>query len=103
MIERLVPITLLALAACTADLRGVGSASADPGFGRTIGSNIAAQAIDMDPHYAGVPVEGGSGQRNVDALKRYQTGMVKQLEKVTGKSEVGGQGGATSVSGETPK
>lgn len=67
----------------------------DPEFGSTVDHNIVAQTIDMNPEYAGVPIEGGSGRRSAAAIGRYQAGEVKPLLKVTGESEVGKQGGAT--------
>lgn len=68
----------------------------DAEFGSTVEHNIVAQAVSMDPQYAGIPVEGaGSGRRSADAIGRYQAGEVKPLLKVTGESEVGKQGGAT--------
>jgi len=67
---------------------------ADPNFGLTVDANINAQAIDMTPEYAGVPMEGASGRRSADAYRRYQTGNVKKLLTVTGEAAVGAQGGA---------
>ena len=104
MTGRAAILVLVVLASgCTADLRGVGSPNADSGLGSAISNNIAAQTVDMNPTYAGVPIEGGSGQRSVDALRRYQAGAVKQLEKVNNRTEVGSQGGASSVVDAAPK
>jgi glycine betaine/choline ABC-type transport system substrate-binding protein len=66
----------------------------DSGLGQTVDSIIAAQAIDMYPEYAGVPLEGSNGKRSVDAYRRYQSGNVKKLLKQTGEAQVGSQGGA---------
>lgn len=66
----------------------------DSGLGQTVDSIIAAQTIDPDPEYAGVPLEGGNGKRSVDAYRRYQSGNVKRLLSVSGEAKVGGQGGA---------
>ncbi len=49
----------------------------DPAVGTAVQRNIAFQAVDLDPQYAGVPIEGGNGQRSVDAVKRYNSGTVK--------------------------
>jgi hypothetical protein len=76
--------------------------SRDNGLGETVDSIIAAQAIDMDPEYAGVPLEGGNGKRSVDAYRRYQSGNVKKLLKQTGEATVGAQGGATEQIITTP-
>jgi hypothetical protein len=74
----------------------------DPGFGLVTDGNIAAQTVDMRPEYAGVPIEGASGQRSADAYRRYQTGNVKKLYKTTGESAVGQQGGAVEQVVTTP-
>jgi hypothetical protein len=66
----------------------------DAGFGSTVDAMISAQAIDMTPEYAGVPMEGSNGKRSADAYRRYLSGNVKKLLSVTGKAEVGSQGGA---------
>lgn len=83
---------LLALATASA-LPTAASAGSDPQFGITVNNNIAAQAVDMNPRYAGTPMEGGNSQRSIDAYRRYQSGAVKELIKVNGKAEVGSQGG----------
>ncbi|GGE11113.1 hypothetical protein GCM10011529_16870 [Polymorphobacter glacialis] len=72
-------------------------AGTDPQFGITVSNNIAIQAVDMNPQYAGVSMAGGNGQRSVDAHRRYLSGNVKTLMKVDGKAEVGGQGGGQEV------
>lgn len=91
-------LALLPLAACAADgkLGRFGSPAADSSFGQTVNHNILAQTVDTDPRYAGVVMEGGSGQRSADALKRYRTGTVKALLKSNSKSSVGEQGGASA-------
>lgn len=75
----------------------------DPGFGIIVDSNIVAQVVDMNPEYAGVPMEGGNGQRSIDAYRRYQSGNVKKLYKQTGESAVGEQGGAVEQIVTTPQ
>jgi hypothetical protein len=72
----------------------LGACATDREFGSTVNHNVVAQAVDMTPQYAGVPIEGGNGQRSADAYKRYLKGNVKALAKVTGSTAVGGQGGA---------
>lgn len=84
------PLTLaLALAGLS-----VAAEAADPQLGITVQNNIALQAVDMNPRYAGAPMEGGNGQRSIDAYRRYLMGNVKDLVKMDGKAAVGGQGGA---------
>ena len=43
-------------------------------LGATVRANLAAQVIDPDPDYSGVPLPGTSGRRAADAMIRYQTG-----------------------------
>lgn len=68
--------------------------AADPDLGHSVTRNIVTQVVDMHPHYAGVPMEGGSGARSVDSVRRYLKGEVKQLIRVTASTNVGQQGGA---------
>lgn len=74
----------------------------DSGLGQTVDSIIAAQAIDMEPEYAGVPMEGSNGKRSVDAFRRYKNGTVKKLLSVSGEARVGDQGGAIEQIVTTP-
>lgn len=55
-----------------------GCTTSDPQFGRVVQHNIVAQAVDLEPTYAGVPIEGGSGQRAAGAVARYLRGAVKE-------------------------
>ncbi len=72
MLPRLAAIALpLLLAAC---------ATQDPQLGLNVQTNALAQIIDLDPVYAGVPIEGGSGERQVDAVRRYNKGKVTALD-----------------------
>jgi hypothetical protein len=63
-------LALLALAGC---------ATSDPQFGAVVQNNIIAQVVDLDPVYAGVPIEGGNAARTVDGVRRYNGGAVKPL------------------------
>jgi len=56
-----------------------GCATADPQFGSAVQNNIIAHAVDLDPVYAGVPIEGGNAARTSDAVRRYNSGAVKPL------------------------
>jgi hypothetical protein len=68
---RLFPLViLLALAGC---------ATHDPQFGAVVQNNVLAQVVDLEPTYAGTAVEGGSGERSVEAIRRLNKGAVKQL------------------------
>ena len=44
----------------------------DPEFGTAVQRNIAFQAVDLEPRYAGVPMEGGNGERSARAIKHYE-------------------------------
>lgn len=86
--------------ACVLLLLGVASCStSDPDLGNSVLRNNVAQVVDMNPQYAGVPMEASNGKRSVAAQERYVNGNVKQLLKVSGNTEVGTQGGATDSGG----
>ena len=57
-----------------------GCATPDPQLGLNVQTNAVAHIIDLDPVYAGVPIEGGSGERHVDAVRRYNKGKVTALD-----------------------
>lgn len=86
---------ILPASACAAALLLAGCETQDRDFGHSIRHNQAVQTVDMQPVYAGVPMEGSDGVRLADAQRRYLTGKVKDLLKVDGKSALGAQGGAT--------
>jgi hypothetical protein len=103
---RLMTRVLIGAGAAAAMLLLSACATPDPDLGYAIRQNTAAQAVDMQPVYAGLPMEGSNGVRAVDAQGRYLGGRVKDLLKVDGKSNIGGQGGASNESssstGRTP-
>jgi len=88
--------TILTGLAATAAVAGP-----DPDLGATVRGNVASQAIDIDPHYAGIPAEGSNGRRAADALIRYETGKLKPLLRTNGKTDVGAQGGAQDTPSST--
>lgn len=57
-----------------------GCATQDPQLGLNVQTNALAQIIDLNPVYAGVPIEGGSGERQVEAVRRYNKGKVTPLD-----------------------
>jgi type IV pilus biogenesis protein CpaD/CtpE len=75
-------LALLALSGC---------ATTDPQFGSVVQNNIIAQTVDLEPVYAGVPIEGGNAARTVDGVRRYTSGAVKPL--VAGSLSKTGSGG----------
>jgi hypothetical protein len=56
-----------------------GCVSTDPDLGLNVQTNMLAHVIEMDPVYAGVPLEGSNAERQVDAVRRYNKGNVKPL------------------------
>ena len=88
-------LLLLAPAASLAILAGC--MPVDPGFGETHRWNIEQQVVDPDPEYAGEIIEGGSGQRAVAAVDRYNRGQVKQPVRTNA------AGGEAAVRAEEPR
>lgn len=76
---------------------GLGMASAacvptDPGLGEAVTYAKAVQTIDPDPVYAADAAQPGShGEKNGQAVKRYRTGTVKEVERIqTSSGQTGG-------------
>lgn len=67
----------------------VGCATDGP-MGASIVNNVAAQTVDLNPQYAGVPIEGSNGVRSVDAYRRYLKGDIAPLQRPDGKSSTTG-------------
>ncbi len=59
----------------------LGACATDPQIGAAVTNNIAAQTVDLNPQYAGVPMEGSNGERSVNAYRRYLKGVVAPLVK----------------------
>jgi hypothetical protein len=57
-----------------------GCSTSDPQLGLNVQTNALAQIVALDPVYAGVPIEGGSGERHVEAVRRYSKGKVTPLD-----------------------
>ena len=75
----------LASAACT---------PTDVGFGETVKYAQAVQTIDPDPVYpADAAQPGDNGDHGADAVKRYRTDAVKQVETMTTSSGASSGGG----------
>ena len=64
-------------------------AASDKGLGLTVQNNVAAMAVDLNPSYANVKIEGGDGNRADAAVTRYRTGRVIPLQSLQGTSAVG--------------
>lgn len=78
----------------------LGACATDPEFGAVVNHNIVTQVVDMNPQYAGVPMEGSNGKRAAASYKRYQSGNVRALQRVDGTAKVGQQGGAENATTE---
>ncbi len=75
--------------------------AADRGLGLVVQNNIAAMAVDLNPAYANVKIEGTEGQLGDAAVTRYRAGRVKSLLPLSGTSNlgqnIGGMGAAAPV------
>jgi hypothetical protein len=87
----LAPLALGLLAGC--NTVNPQSGSTDPGFGEATKYNAAVQVIDPDPVYAEDGAQPGeSGVKGAEAVKRYRTDKVKQIEQIATTSSGGGSG-----------
>lgn len=76
------PAALLLLGAC--DTIYPASQSIDPGFGEAVKYSTAIQVIDPDPVYTAEGAQpGDNGARGSEAVKRYRTGTVKEVQVQT--------------------
>jgi hypothetical protein len=67
------------------------SQSTDPGFGEAFRYDMAVQTIDPDPVYSEQDAQpGDSGAKGAEAVKRYRTDRVKDVEVITIESGSGG-------------
>jgi predicted small secreted protein len=91
---------LMATAACTA-VAGCNTANKhigeeDPFLGEAVKYNAAAQIINPDPVYPeGAAEPGSNGDKGANAVKRYRSDQVKQVEMMettTGSSSGSGSG-----------
>lgn len=73
---------------------GVAMAGPDRDLGASVRADIEEQVVDMNPDYRDRPITGTSGRRSADAIIRYQTGQLKPLFRINGKTDLGSQGGA---------
>lgn len=73
-------LTPFLLAACATDAP----------IGSAVTNNVVAQVVDLNPRYAGVPMEGSNGQRSINAYKRYLSGEITPLQRPDGKTSVVG-------------
>ena len=64
----------------------LGACATDREFGEAASHNIAAQAVDMNPQYAGTPIEGGDATRGAEAYRRFLNGNVKTVMRPDNKA-----------------
>jgi predicted small secreted protein len=64
----------------------------DPGFGEAVKYNAAVQIIDPAPVYTELDAQPGDmGAKGSEAVKRYRTDAVKEVEQI--ETTTGGAGG----------
>lgn len=88
---RLAPLALgLLLGGCNTVYEH--SLSTDPGMGEAVKYDMAVQTIDPDPVYSPDGAQpGDNGNKGSEAVKRYRTGAVKDVQTVsTAQSASGG-------------
>lgn len=76
------------------------AAAPDRGFGLSVQANIAAMTVDLNPSYAGVPGEGGTGHLSDSAVTRYRQGRVKPLLPLSAQSQLGNVATAQQQQGQ---
>jgi type IV pilus biogenesis protein CpaD/CtpE len=88
----MIAIAAAALAGCNTWNRHIGDE--DPFFGEATKYNAAVQIINPEPVYAeGTAEPGSSGAKGTEAVKRYRTDKVKDVETMqTSTISVGGGG-----------
>ena len=85
----LAPLALGLLAGCNTVNPQTGSV--DPAFGEALKYDMAIQVIDPDPVYHEDGAQPGeSGVKGAEAVKRYRTGQVKEVQAVATTSGGGG-------------
>lgn len=82
----------LALTACQSN---------DPEMGLAVQRNMVAHAVNLDPVYAGTPMEGTNGKRGSDAVNRYLNGAVT-LPNTTLNAALGSGTGAVNPNPAPP-
>lgn len=88
----LAPLALGLLAGCNTVNPQTGSV--DPGFGEAVKYDMAIQVIDPDPVYHEDGAQPGeSGVKGAEAIKRYRTDAVKDVEQIQTTTTTSGGGG----------
>lgn len=61
----------------------------DRQLGQSVQNNIIAMAVDLNPSYAGIKLEGSTGITSEAAITRYRAGRVTPLQSLGGTSAIG--------------
>lgn len=70
--------------------------SMDSAFGETTKYNAAVQIINPDPHYTAQDAQpGDNGEKMANAVKRYRTDKVKEIEPISSTRKSGGGSGGS--------
>ena len=94
MSSKLLAISLatFGLCACSTVHKNIGQE--DPGFGETVKYNAALETINPAPVYGPNGAQpGGNGDNGAQAVKRYRSNQVKQVESM-GTTSGSGSGGS---------
>jgi hypothetical protein len=98
----LIGAAALAAAGCSTMNKPIGVE--DAGLGEAVRWNAAVQIINPDPVYPPDSAQpGGSGQHGAEAVKRYRTGSVKQVQVMTTTSGSGGGSGSGTATAGSPQ
>ena len=77
-----VSMSLLALTGCSS--LNQNNISPDPGFGEAAKYNAAVQTVDPDPVYTAEDAQPGeNGAKGANAVRRYRTDSVKDVQQQT--------------------
>ena len=87
-----VSLAMLGLCGCSTIHKNIGQE--DPGFGETVKYNAALETINPVPVYGPDGAQpSGNGDNGAQAVKRYRTNQVKQVESM-GTTSGSGSGGS---------
>jgi len=94
MSSRLLAISLATLGLCGCSTVHKNIGQEDPGFGETVKYNAALETINPAPVYGPNGAQpGGNGDIGAQAVKRYRSNQVKQVESM-GTTSGSGSGGS---------
>ena len=92
MFSKLIAPFILATSLVACDTVHPQSQSTDPGFGEAVAYAKAVQTVDPDPVYAANGAQpGDNGEKGAEAVKRYRSDQVKDVDRQT-TTTTGGSG-----------